>query len=45
MLFTMTLGTFSIVPAIYLWREISRGLAATLLLTFFGLGWGLGLAF
>jgi uncharacterized membrane protein YraQ (UPF0718 family) len=45
MLFAMTLGTFSIVPAIYLWREVSRKLALALLALFFFLGWGLGLVF
>jgi uncharacterized membrane protein YraQ (UPF0718 family) len=30
MLFAMTLGTFSIVPAIYLWREVSKRLSMAL---------------
>ncbi|MEO8082838.1 MAG: permease [Ardenticatenales bacterium] len=30
MLFALTLGTFSMVPFLYLWREISRRLAVTL---------------
>jgi uncharacterized membrane protein YraQ (UPF0718 family) len=30
MLFAMTLGTFSIIPCIYLWREVSRRLALSL---------------
>jgi uncharacterized membrane protein YraQ (UPF0718 family) len=31
MLFLMTLGTFSVVPFTYLWREVSKPLAAILL--------------
>lgn len=41
MLFAMTLGTFSIVPAIYMWREISRKLSITLVGFFVVLGWAL----
>lgn len=45
MLFAMTLGTFSIVPGVYLWREISRRLAVILFLFFVGAGWMLSLLF
>jgi uncharacterized membrane protein YraQ (UPF0718 family) len=45
MLFAMTLGTFSIIPSIYLWREVSKRLAVFLLLFFLLLGWVLGLVF
>lgn len=45
MLFAMTLGTYSIIPSIYLWREVSRPLAVALFLFFLTVGWGLGLAF
>ncbi len=27
MLFAMTLGTYSIIPSIYLWREVSKRLS------------------
>ena len=30
MLFAMTLGTYSIIPSIYLWREVSKPLAVLL---------------
>ena len=36
----MTLGTYSIIPPIYLWREVSWKLAAAL----FGFFWALGFA-
>ena len=29
MLFAMTLGTYSIIPSIYLWREVSKPLAVS----------------
>jgi hypothetical protein len=45
MMFAMTLGTYSIIPSIYLWREVSRGLAVSLFVFFLVLGWVLGLAF
>ncbi|MBI3823147.1 MAG: permease [Planctomycetes bacterium] len=45
MLFAMTLGTYSIIPSIYLWREVSRPLAVALFLFFLVTGWILGLAF
>jgi len=38
MLFAMTLGTYSIIPSIYLWREVSRRLAVSLFLFFMVVG-------
>src|SRR5713226_2823854 len=43
MLFAMTLGTYSIIPSIYLWREVSKPLAASLFVFFLGVGWLLGI--
>jgi uncharacterized membrane protein YraQ (UPF0718 family) len=45
MLFLMTLGTYSIIPAIYLWREISKRLAVVLFVFFVAVGWIVGLSF
>jgi len=45
MLFLMTLGTFSIIPTIYLWREVSKRLAVGLFLFFVVLGFVSGLVF
>lgn len=45
MLFTMTLGTYSIIPSVYLWREVSKPLAVSLFVFFLVLGWVLGLVF
>ncbi len=45
MLFAMTLGTYSIIPAIYLWREVSKRLAVSLFLFFVASGWVLGMVF
>ena len=45
MMFLMTLGTFSIVPAIYLWREVSKPLAVSLYLFFLAVGCVTGLVF
>lgn len=45
MLFAMTLGTYSIIPSIYLWREVSRRLAVILFLFFMAVGWVTGLLF
>jgi uncharacterized membrane protein YraQ (UPF0718 family) len=45
MLFAMTLGTYSIIPTIYLWREVSKRLAVSLFVFFLVLGWVLGLVF
>lgn len=39
MLFAMTLGTYSIIPTIYLWREVSKKLAVILFVFFFAVGW------
>ena len=45
MMFAMTLGTYSIIPTIYLWREVSRPLAIWLFFFFVMLGSVLGLVF
>jgi uncharacterized membrane protein YraQ (UPF0718 family) len=45
MLFAMTLGTYSIIPSIYLWREISKPLAVLLFVFFMAVGWAAGLLF
>ncbi len=45
MLFLATLGTFSIVPSIYLWREVSRPLAVYLFAFFVAAGILLALLF
>lgn len=45
MMFAMTLGPYSIVPSIYLWREVSRRLSVILFVFFIVLGWCLGMAF
>ncbi|MEY3758940.1 MAG: hypothetical protein RIR39_431 [Pseudomonadota bacterium] len=45
MLFAMTLGTYSIIPFLYLWREISKPLAVALFGFFMALGVILGLLF
>ena len=45
MLLTMTLGTFSIIPATYLWRDVSKTLAASLVAFFFVVGWILAMVF
>jgi hypothetical protein len=45
MLFLTTLGTFSIIPAVYLWREVSRALAVYLFAFFVAAGIALGLLF
>ena len=45
MLFAMTLGTYSVIPSIYLWREVSRPLAVMLFAFFLIVGWVLGMAF
>ncbi len=45
MLLTMTLGTFSIIPTTYLWRDVSKKLAASLFFFFFVVGWVLALVF
>lgn len=45
MMFAMTLGTYSIIPSIYLWREVSKPLAVVLFVFFLSLGWMLGMIF
>ena len=45
MMFAMTLGSWSLIPSIYLWREVSRRLSLILFGFFAALGWALGLAF
>jgi uncharacterized membrane protein YraQ (UPF0718 family) len=45
MLFAMNLGTYSIIPSIYLWREISRKLAVSLFGFFIVIGWIVSLVF
>jgi uncharacterized membrane protein YraQ (UPF0718 family) len=45
MLFAMTLGTYSIIPSIYLWREVSRPLALSLFVFFTVVGSVTGLVF
>jgi len=45
MLFAMTLGTYSIIPSIYLWREVSKLLAVALFVFFVAVGWVAGLLF
>jgi uncharacterized membrane protein YraQ (UPF0718 family) len=45
MLFAMTLGTYSIIPSIYLWREVSRKLAVALFAFFVLVGIAVGLCF
>jgi uncharacterized membrane protein YraQ (UPF0718 family) len=45
MMFAMTLGVYSIIPSIYLWREVSKRLAVSLFVFFMVTGWVLGLVF
>ncbi|MDE3017104.1 MAG: permease [Pseudomonadota bacterium] len=45
MLFAMTLGTYSIIPTVYLWREVSKRLAVILFAFFVAVGWVTGLLF
>lgn len=45
MLLDMTLGTYSIIPSVYPWRDVSKRLAASLFASFLVLGWVLGLVF
>ena len=44
-MFAMTLGTYSIIPGIYLWREVSRKLSVSLFMFFVLIGWILSLVF
>jgi uncharacterized membrane protein YraQ (UPF0718 family) len=45
MLFAMTLGTYSIIPTIYLWREVSKRLAIILFVFFMAVGFLAALLF
>ena len=45
MLFAMTLGIYSIVPSIYLWREVSKPLSVILFVFLSVVGWVCGLVF
>ena len=45
MLFLTTLGPYSIVPTVYLWREVSRTLAILLFGFFVAIGWVVGMLF
>lgn len=45
MLFAMTLGTYSVMPTIYLWREVSKPLAVILFVFFIAVGIILGAVF
>jgi len=45
MMLLMTLGTYSIIPAVYLWREVSRTVSVVLFGLFFVIGAGSGLLF
>ena len=45
MMFLLTLGTYSIVPTIYLWREVSKALSVILFAFFMVSGWVMGLIF
>ena len=45
MLFAMTLGTYSIIPSIYLWREVSKRLAVSLFIFFMVVGCLMALVF
>ena len=45
MMLTMTLGTFSIIPTTYLWRDVSKKLAISLFLFFVVVGWILAMIF
>ena len=45
MLFAMTLGVYSIIPSIYLWRDVSRPLAVILFVFFVAVGWITGMIF
>ncbi len=43
--FALTLGTYSLVPTVYLWREVSRRLAVALFLCFWLIGFIVGMVF
>ncbi len=44
-MFALSLGTYSLIPSIYLWREVSRRLAVALFLLFWVIGFICGLVF
>lgn len=44
-MFALTLGSYSVVPTIYLWREVSRRLAVALFLCFWLIGFVVGMVF
>ncbi len=45
MLFAMNLGTYSIIPSIYLWREVSKKLSVSLFIFFIFVGWIVSMIF
>ncbi len=45
MMFAMTLGTYSIIPSIYLWREVSKKLSVSLFVFFVLTGWIVSMIF
>jgi uncharacterized membrane protein YraQ (UPF0718 family) len=45
MMFLTTLGTYSIIPTVYLWREVSRTLAISLFVFFVAVAWVVGMLF
>jgi len=45
MLFAMTLGTYSIIPSVYLWRDVSKRLSVVLFAFFAAVGWVVGMIF
>ena len=45
MLFAMTLGAYSVVPTVYLWREVSKTLSVSLFLFFVAVGVVMAFAF
>ncbi len=44
-MFAMNLGTYSLIPSIYLWREVSRRLSVALFVMFWAIGFGVGMVF
>ena len=44
-MFAMNLGTYSVIPTIYLWREVSKRLAAALFFLFWVIGFLVGVIF
>jgi hypothetical protein len=45
MVFATTLGTDSIIPSIYLWRDVTKQLAVVLFVFFVAVGWITGVIF